>query len=295
MYRLLLAVLIAFFSFPALGQIIKTSGEFSADTIKIGQELNYSLSLKYPRNVDVVFPDSTFSFAPFEFLSKQSFQTKSDSIYSFDSAVYTLATFEIDSVQYLNLPVFMVTDGDSVAIQNQLDSIILSHVVTFIPDSISMLENTEYSNVNLGFNYPYLVAGLTTFTLVSLIFFLVFGKAIKKKIRLYRLKRLHRRFLEKFNITIRDLSTESDNKFFEKIIIDWKGYMEGLNKMPYTKLTSREIQNIYPDEDLTKSLQSIDGAIYGGLKLQDVTASFDYLRKISEDSYHNKLEEIKNA
>jgi len=270
-------------------------GSFSKDSLKIGEEVTYSLSITYPKDIDIVFPDSTYSFLPFELINKSSYPTRSDSLYSFDSAVYTLTTFELDSIQSLNLPLFLVTKGDSTIIQPGADSIFLVQVVTAIPDSISMIENTAFSNVRLAFNYPYLIVGLTTLVLLSIIVFLVFGKTIKKKIMLYRLKRMHGRFLEKFNAAIRDLKSENDYSYYEHLLFDWKGYMEKLNKTPYTKLTSKEIKSLTPDKDLISSLQDIDRAIYGKFGTSSIRGSFDYLRRVSEDSFHNKVEEIKNG
>jgi len=279
----------------SFGQVLSPSGSFTKDSLKIGEEVDYSLSIRYPRNIDVVFPDSTYSFLPFEFISKTSFPTKSDSLYSFDSAVYTFATFEVDSLQLMNLPIFMVTDGDSLAIRPGSDSIYLVHVVKSIPDSISMIENTDYSNVKLGFNYPYLIVVITTLAIVSFIVLMVFGKTIRKKITLYRLKRMHKLFMEKFNSALRELGSDNDYRYFEHLLVDWKGYMEKLNKSPYTKLTSQEIQDVYPDGKLNDSLQTIDKAIYGHFKVSELPGSFDYLRRVSEDSFHTKTEEIRNG
>jgi hypothetical protein len=279
----------------ALGQVLVPEGSFDKDSLKIGENLEYSLSIKYPKNIDVVFPDSLFDFAPFEFTSKLSFPTRSDSIFSFDSAVYSLTTFEIDSIQILSLPIFMVTDGDSLAIIPGADSIVLVHVVESIPDSISMIPNTAYSNVRLGFNYPYWVVGVTTLVLLTILVFLIFGKAIKRKIALYRLKRKHEQFLTSFTSAIRELRSENDYIYFDHLLADWKRYMENLNRKPFTKLTTREIQIIYPDKELKESLRTIDKAIYGGFQFAELPDSFDYLRRISEDSFHTKFEEIKNG
>ena len=296
MFRVFVTTILIFLaSQTVFSQALLPAGSFSKDSLKLGEEVSYGLSIKYPKSIDVVFPDSLYSFMPFELIEKVAFPTRSDSIFSFDSAVYTLTTFELDTIQTLALPIFLVTDGDSTIIRPEVDSIILAQVVETIPDSIAMIENTAFSNVKLAFNYPYLIVGLTTLILVSVILFLVFGKKIKKKIMLYRLSRMHKRFLEKFNAAIRDLKSENDYAYFEHLLSDWKGYMEKLNKAPYTKLTSREIQSVYPDKELTTSLQEIDRAIYGRLKTPNIPGRFDYLRRVSEDSFHHKIDEIKNG
>ena len=279
----------------ATSQVLTPEASFNKDSLKIGENIQYSLSIRYPKNVDVVFPDSLYDFTPFEFTGKEYYPTRSDSLFSFDSAVYTFTTFEIDSIQILKLPIFMVTDGDSLAIRPQADSVLLVHVVESIPDSISMISNTAYSNVRLGFNYPYWVVGVTALVLVAILVFLIFGKTIKRKIILYRLQRMHDRFLSKFSTSIGDLGSESDYMYFDHLLADWKGYMEKLNKKPFTKLTTMEIQHIYPDKQLKESLRTIDKAIYGGFQFVELPDSFDYLKRISEDSFHTKVEEVKNG
>jgi hypothetical protein len=56
-----------------------------------------------------------------------------------------------------------------------------------------------------------------------------------------------------------------------------------------------EIQHIYPDKQLKESLRTIDKAIYGGFQFVELPDSFDYLKRISEDSFHTKVEEVKNG
>lgn len=288
------AVLILFQALKLSGQVFTPSATFSKDSIRIGEEVVYSLSIRFPKQIDIVFPDTLYDFFPFELNAKVAFATMSDSLFSFDSAVYYLTTFEIDTIQRLELPVFLVTKGDSIIIKPGPDSIRLIQVVKTIPDSIVMLENTAFSNVRLSFNYPYLVVGVTAFILISLIIFLVFGKGIRKRIALYRLHRFHRKFMESFVKAIQNLNPRQDYPKLEKLLLLWKKYMEQLNKKPYSKLTSQEIKVLYPDKDLTKALQHIDGAIYGGILDKKIARSFDYLRRVSEDSFHTKTEEIKN-
>lgn len=296
MYKVHLSIFALLLSIQvSIGQVLAPEGSFNKDSLKIGEDLEYTLSIKYPKNIDVVFPDSLFDFAPFEFTEKTSFPTRSDSIFSIDSAIYSLTTFEIDSIQVLSLPIYMVTDGDSLAVSPDTDTIILVHVVEAIPDSISMIPNTAYSNVRFGFNYPYWIVAITSLLLIGIIVFLFFGKSIRRKIALYRLKKRHEKFLTIFTSAIRDLETEKDYLFFDHLLADWKRYMEKLNRKPFTTLTTREIQEIYPDKQLKESLMNIDKAIYGGLQFTELPDSFDYLRRISEDSFHNKVEEIKHG
>lgn len=288
--------LIFIFSISGFSQQVKPNGYLSKDTVKIGEPFQYSLSAKYPRESEILFPDSTYDFSPFELLSYNPYPTKSDSIVSFDSTVYELATYEIDSIQYLTLPVFIVESGDSTVIAPTLDSIILYHAVVEIPDSITMKSNTDYNLVSLNFNYPYFIIGFTIFLVIGLIILIFFGKSIRKKIRLYRLNKLHKKFLEEYKNRMAKLeSNGKDVKDIEFLLWKWKDYMELLKDMPYTKLTTKEINQISPDKELNLALNEIDKAIYSGKYAIQVSNTFEFLRRVSEDSFNDKVEEIKNG
>jgi len=295
--RILSLSLLLFVANPGVAQKMKASAGFNQDRTKIGEEFSYSLSIKYLRTKDVVFPDSLYDFSPFELNSKLTFPTRSDSLFSYDSAVYFLSTFELDTFQTLELPLYMVTDGDSLYIRPGPDSIELIHIVEVIPDSIVMMANTSYSNVQLNFNYPYLIVGGVSLILIGLILFFAFGKSVRRKILLYRIAKLHKKFLERFSSEIIDAeqTATTDSKPIEILINDWKSYMEKLNREPFTKLTTKEISMIHTDNNLRKALSGIDKAIYGNLLDKSLVESFHYLRRASEASYQSKIQDLKNG
>lgn len=276
-------------------QVTRVSGGFNQDTTRIGEEFSYSLGIRYFKTQDVVFPDSLYNFSPFELNQKISLPTRSDSTYSYDSAIYYFSTFELDTFQYLNLPVFLVTDGDSLVLTPGIDSIVLAHVVEQIPDSVALLANTSYTNVGLDFNYPYLIVGSVSILLIGLIVFFVFGKQIRRKIQLYRMRKLHERFLVRFADDIKHAATDQKVQPVENLINDWKDYMEKLNNQPYTKLTTREILGIVTDKQLRNALSSIDKAIYGNTFDNQLEDGFYYLRTVSEESYQSRVSAIKNG
>src|SRR6476661_4872994 len=59
-------------------QEIKVHAKFNGDSVKIGKPLEFYLSARYPENLNILFPDSAFSFAPFEFQKKIYFPTKTE-------------------------------------------------------------------------------------------------------------------------------------------------------------------------------------------------------------------------
>lgn len=278
----------------SLAQNIDPKGYFFQDQVKIGEEISYSLSVRYDKNLNVLFPDSTYSFGTFDYISRTWFKTTSDSSHSFDSIVYHLSTFEIDTVQYLQVPVFILKNEDSLAIFPAIDSIHLMQVVTEIPENPEFLANTDLVNIHKQFNYPYFLIGLGVAIFVAFIIALFFGKQLAEAWKAYRMKRTHRKFIERFFNLMRDVSGNNPNNSPEHVLAVWKRYLERLEKKPISKLTTKEILVLHNNDQLKEKLRLIDRSIYGGQKGIDLFAAFDYLMKFSIEIYKQKIKEIKN-
>ncbi len=283
------------FAFVSFGQDTKPIGYFLKDSVKIGESVAYSLSYKDKRNRPIIFPDSTFSFFPFELLDKAYFDTKSDTINSIDSAVYYLATFEIDTVQRLSLPVYIDTGEDSVELLALTDSIILDQVVTQMPDSVNMAETKAFQPVSLQFNYPYWIIALTALGIISIIVMVIWGGEIRKRIKLYRLKKQLAKFQDQFDQEIERINQNISKPELEKVLRFWKDYMERLENIPYTKLTTKEIVRIQQNSSLEETLKSIDKNIYSAVTVSALQNDFEFLKDYSLDRYNHVTELIKNA
>ena len=288
--KLLILLIFSFACLDIFGQKITPSARFAKDSIKIGEEVPYSLWVRYPKNQDVIFPDSLFDFSPFEINRRSYFATKSDSTESLDSVVYYLSTFEIDTVQYLQLPIYLITEFDSVELLPPRDSIILDQVVLTIPDSVAVITNTNYQKVPLAFNYPYFTAGLVILAIVALVVFLVFGGRIKRIIQVYWIGRRHKRFIIMFEEEL-----NSKPLAVEKLLIKWKEYLEKLESTPYTKYTSKEIIKNVNDNGLQEPLNTIDRFIYTTEDKPDTAEAFQSLLQFCIKRYDSKINQIKHG
>lgn len=297
MIRRVSAFLILFFGLMTFvaAQDIKPTGYFLKDSVKIGELVAYSLSYKDKKNRPVIFPDSLYDFSPFELLDKSYFDTHSDSINSIDSAVYYLATFEIDTVQSLSLPVFVFTGNDSIPIFSEKDSIILNQVVTQMPDSVNLSETRAFQPVSRQFNYPYWIIALILLSVIALVVAIIWGKEIAKRIKLYRLMKKLEKFKVEFDQEIENISSETEKTKIESLLKFWKSYMESLEQIPYTKLTTKEINQIQNNSSLEETLKSIDRNIYSTLAVTTLQNDFEFLKDYSVDRYNHVTEVIKNA
>src|SRR5689334_85076 len=75
----LLTTLFYILFFPSIrAQEIKVKAKFDGDSVKIGKPVEFFLTAHYPEKLNLLFPDSTFSFAPFELQKKIYFPTKTE-------------------------------------------------------------------------------------------------------------------------------------------------------------------------------------------------------------------------
>jgi hypothetical protein len=285
---------------PILGnaQELKVSGGFLKDSIQIGEPVAYYLSASYPQSLTVLFPDSVYSFAPFEFERKSFYPTTTSNGTSRDSVIYYLSTFEIEKVQYLSLPVFVTNAKDCTVYTATADSVYLIELVTNPPDSISAQElplktNTLYERVFSEFNYVIMMIVGGSLLVASIIAWIVFGKRIRKYYRVKRLKKGHVTFLQTFTNQLQQVNSPFTPEKAEATISLWKKYLEQLEQRPYTKLTTFETIQMVPNEKLGVSLKTIDRAIYG--HQTPVQESLSELRKFADEQFLKKLEELKNG
>jgi len=298
-YKTVLSLIIMLiFLRPALGQEVEVDGHFIEDSVKVGMRTAYSLTVRHQRTTDILLPDSSYNFTPFEYDGKQWFKTKTTNDTSLDSVVYYLKTFEVDSVQHLELAFYKTFLGDSILIKTAPDSIALLHTVTSLPDSITQVflrETTDYYRIKKHFNYPYFITGGLFLLMIGLALWLLFGKKTQRWFYLRKLEKEYARFINQYDQLTANISDEQLAPPAEKALIHWKRYMEKLENLPYSKMTTREIKESKDNNTLVKALREIDQVIYSGSAPGDVQQDFRHLRDISEDSYRQKTDKIKHG
>ncbi len=294
--RLLNVCILFFFLLTGIlhsySQEIKPEGRFLQDSVKIGEQIVYTLSFRHT-NQEVIFPDSNYNYYPFTFVNKAYFTTRSIGNYAIDSAVYYLTTFEIDPEQPLGLPVFVLTNGDSTAIFANRDTVYFQEMVKAIPDSIALKDSSFYRDVPTAINYPYFLIAGGLLLLVAAIIIIFFGKQIKRRWKRYKLKKEHKQFVEKVNgILVHMNGNPGDQAGL--VLTEWKKYLEMLEKKPFTKLTTKEIAKMNPDERLENALKSLDRSLYGKINDDHIKDWLYYLLDYSYERYKIKMEEVKH-
>ncbi len=296
MGRLIIALFsLIFICHSVCAQELKVNGKFVQDSIKIGEDAAYYLTARYPSELNILFPDSTTSFSPFEFHKRQYFPTKTKGGISYDSVVYHLRTFETDSIQRFSLHVFVIHPADCTLVSAAPDSLILQAMIKNLPDSVSLQdlplkETIAFEPIPTVFNYVILSFILGVLLVAAAAIWILFGKKIKRHYLIKKLQRNHNRFLEEFTTNLSKLQSRPALTVAESTATLWKKYLENLESKPYTKLTTKEIVRLVENEQVKDSLRSIDRAIYGNQAVN--SQSFDGLKDFAEFEFRKKLEAV---
>jgi hypothetical protein len=198
-------------------------------------------------------------------------------------------------VQTLSLPVFILNSDDSTAIYSDLDSIYFSEVITALPDTLVLKESIEHRDLELEVNYP-LIAGILIIAVILLtILFLIFGKPIRKRIKLVFLRKDHQRFIKEFETHIQNFENQSLPENLLTAVVAWKKYMEKISKHPYMSMTTRELDTVFGEHEQSGLLKMLDRGIYGGKIENDHGNGLVELKKQAERTYGDKITEIKNG
>lgn len=262
---------------------------FFSDSVMLGELVEIELLYQHPKELEVLFPDSTFNFAPFEFVEKKLFVTKTTDSLSVDCTIYIIQTFELEKVQELTLGATIFSTKDSVFISSNTASVFLKEMIQQLPDTLNLIANTDFAPVETEFNYPYFLIGLGIIVFLGIILFFVFGKKIKQNIQLFWIKRKHIIFMKQFQIEI------DTNTSIEQNIRFWKKHIGWLEKMELDSLTTKEINALYDNEELQKTLSNADAFIFGNKKIDDVSEIYTTLKNFAEVVLHKRIETIKNA
>jgi len=277
-------------------QMVKVEGAFDRPEMLIGEEVHFSLVATYSRNANIVFPDSTFKFAPFEYVSKKYFPTVTNfqQDISKDCVVYTLTTFELEPSLTFSMPVYELT-SDTIKYYTENQGIEIKQSTPDEKNLMNLKTNVDYAAVKYDFNYiiaAFVSGGTLLILLLSLIFF---GKKIKLFCSIRKLKIKHRQFPAKYFELLKNVAKSADEPNLINVLFYWKGYMEDLERQPISKLSTKEIFSMYGSKPLQFHLSSIDRCIYAGIRHQNLLKDYEFLMSFSTKQLEKKINTMKEA
>ena len=212
-------------SFQSFGQ--RPVLTFLSDSILVGEPTKVIYYFKHEASQEIVFPDSNSNYSPFEFISKQYFNTRTLNGISTDSAVYTLALYEVEGTHSLSLPVTLFLNKDTLKIISQKDSVSIIPLITQASDTLKLKSNTNHIALENDFNYLIVLIGIAALIITAVLIYIFFGKRILRQVKKYRYKIAHRLFVSSYTSLISNLN--SPEKMEEAISL-WKKYIERIEK-----------------------------------------------------------------
>ena len=285
-------ILICFLSSKLFSQEINYKIYFLDKEIKIGDSIKLVSVIKYPKEIELIQPDSSYKFFPFTFIKKKNFQSKLNQELIFDSTLYFLRSFEIDSIQFIKLNSFILKENDSLEISSNFDTVYFRSLVENVDQNIKM--NLSYNSILSILNTYRLTLYSITFILSIFIFYLIFRKKIIQYIRKRKVLKNHNLFKIEFEKLNKQFKLDSNKKNLEKILLKWKRYMENLSLIPYSSMTSKEIIEFTDDMNLIESLRYLDKIIYSNKLIELEKISFNDLLESAECKTFDLIKKIEN-
>ena len=283
--------IIAFFCFTAVAQAQDQvpQGRFHADKVKLGEPIQFSIAFSHDPDLEVLFPDSLEDFAPFELLDKVDFPTVTQNGISYDSAIYTLATYELGEIQELSVPIKVFGDGRKKTKKYIItDTVELIELVKIIPQKPEFFPLLERAFIKKAFNYPPYLIGAIIILLFLAVIAVIFGRMFIRYYRVRKIKKAHISFLLAFDQFTQEGNTEN----LEKAVLLWKSYVGDIMGIPLASSTTKEISTLLSEEQIIQVLKQLDRSFYAGEDPTSVKEGLTVLREFSHGVFRKAAAKV---
>ena len=285
-------ILIFIFSSKLFSQEINYQIYFLEKDIKIGDSIKLVSIINYPKEIELIQPDSSFKFFPFSFVKKENFESQLNERIISDSSLYILRSFEIDSIQSIRLNSFILNGKDCLEISSNYDTVYFKSLVNNTDQKVK--KNMSFNEILSIINTYKLSLYIIIFICLILAVYLLFRKKIIAYFRKRKVLKSHALFNKEFEKIKKLFKTNTDKNNLEKIILIWKRYIEKLTSIPYSSMTTKEIIDFFDNENLIKSLKYIDEMIYSDKLIEMDKFSFKYLLDYADSKTKELIKKIEN-
>lgn len=287
-----IVILIFIFSSKLFSQEINYQIYFLEKDIKIGDSIKLVSIINYPKEIELIQPDSSFQFFPFSFVKKENFESQLNERIISDSSLYILRSFEIDSIQSIRLNSFILNGKDCLEISSNYDTVYFKSLVNNTDQKVK--KNMSFNEILLIINTYKLLLYSIVFICLILAVYLLFRKKIIAYFRKRKVLKSYALFNKEFEKIKKQFKTNADKNNLEKIILIWKRYIEKLTSIPYSSMTTKEIIDFFDNENLIKSLKYIDEMIYSDKLIEMDKFSFKYLLDYADSKTKELIKKIEN-
>lgn len=266
-------------------------GNFIEDSLFIGENIHFTLRVKYPKDQIAIFPDSSLRYFPFEYIHKKYIPTRADSLYAYDSVVYVLASYEVINKQFLSLPIKFIKKKDTLTIHSIRDSIFLKRLV-HLDSERDVKADAMLIPTPEKLNYPYLLTIVVSALIILFLLYKMFGDIFITRYRLFILRRAHNKFIRDYDELVIQFNGTKELRLIEQILTGWKNYLTRLEDIPINTYTTKELIHLFEQENLESTLQSIDRNVYGGMITTDINESLQVIKRFTNRRFQTRRRAI---
>ena len=295
MKYLILSLLILQSSYSLNAQKIEYKGYFIKENKTIGDTIYFISTINYPKNIEIIQPDSSNNYKTFEYIDKLIFPSLKIDDRILDSTIYLLRTFNTDTIQSLKLSSYIINNNDSLKITSTEDNLIISNQIQKIDQSLKVKYNTILSKINKLINYKYVTYIIAVILFIIGLTYILFGKKIIIFFKIHRLKKAFKSFENKFEKQQIIYKKEKSKNEIEKLLIIWKVFMEFISNKTYLSSTTKEIKKFNNNKKIITSLKEFDKNIYSPNKNILESKDINNLLYEAKHNFNVKLKKIKNG
>ena len=295
MKYLILSLLILQSIYSINAQKIEYKSYFIKENKTIGDTIYFISTINYPKNIEIIQPDSSNDYKTFEYIDKLIFPSLKIEDRVLDSTIYLLRTFNTDTIQSLKLSSYIINNNDSLKITSTEDNLIISNQIKKIDQSLKVKYNTILSKINKLINYKYVTYIIAIILLIIGLTYILFGKKIVIFFKIHRLKKAFKSFETKFQKQQMIYKKEKSKNEIEKLLVIWKVFMEFISNKTYLSSTTKEIEKFNSNKKIISSLKEFDKNIYSPNKNILESKDINNLFNEAKHNFNVKLKNIKNG
>lgn len=219
-------------------QNVRARLSWSGDSIAVGKPIEAYFIVERPENIPISVADSLQYFSPYELQKRRTASVKLDDGTVRDSFIYTLVSFEIDSVQYLRLAYSYFAGERVVHEKTAADSVVFASLVPIADPAVAFraivtVDEPQVQNKNLW--YAIIFSGSAAFILAAYFFL---KDPLVRAVKRYLLTREKRRWLKRLAEIQKETQTPAPT-FVCALNRLWKEYLTGRASL-FTNFTSWE-------------------------------------------------------